>query len=153
MNGKTWKLWGENLTFHYFRPTHIYIKSTLLVYFWFSSVESTAWENLLCVCIFLVTPLIPVAIIYKAVSFSIQRQRLKAKWQRSNDVKVTSVWFSLNIIERKNRTLMMAYSDLKIVEASLEAIPQIYFLLVFSLASWVLPDVPPWPHIATSHHF
>ena len=105
-----------------------------------SSIESTTWENLLRVCIFLVTPLIPVAIIYKAVSFSIQRQRLKAKWRRSNDVEVTSLWFSLNIIERKNRTLMVAYSDLKIVEASLEAIPQIYFLLVFSLASWVLPE-------------
>ena len=34
---------------------------------------------------------------------------------------------------------MVAYSDFKIVEASLEAIPQIYFLIVFSLASWLLP--------------
>ena len=105
-----------------------------------SGVESTTWTNILRVCIFLVTPLIPVAIIYKAVSFSIQKQTLKAKWRRSNDVKVTSMWFSLNIIERKNRTLMVAYSDLKIVEASLEAIPQIYFLIVFALASWVVPE-------------
>ena len=105
-----------------------------------SSLESPACENLLRVCIFLVTPLIPVAIIYKAVSFSIQKLRLKAKRRRSNDVEVTSMWFSLNIIQRKNRTLMVAYSDLKIVEASLEAIPQIYFLTVFSLASWVLPE-------------
>ena len=105
-----------------------------------SSVESQACENLLRVCIFIVTPLIPVAIIYKAVSFSIQKQRLKAKWRRSNDADVSSMWFSLNIIQRKNRKLMVAYSDLKIVEASLEAIPQIYFLVVFSLASWILPE-------------
>ena len=35
---------------------------------------------------------------------------------------------------------MVAYSDLKIVEASLEAIPQLYFLIVFSLASCLLPE-------------
>ena len=105
-----------------------------------SGIESPVCANLLRVGIFLVTPLIPVAIIYKAVSFSVQKQILRAKWRRSNDVDVTSLWFSLNIIQRKNRELMVAYSDLKIVEASLEAIPQLYYLNVFLLASWVLPE-------------
>ena len=72
-------------------------------------------------------------------SFSFQKQRLKAKLRRSNDCKVTTLWFSLNITRMKNRNLMVAYSDMRIVEASLEAIPQIYFLIVFSLASWLLP--------------
>ena len=35
---------------------------------------------------------------------------------------------------------MLAYSDLKMVETNLEAIPQIYFLIIFSLASWLLPE-------------
>ena len=55
-------------------------------------------------------------------------------------MRVTTLWFSLNITRMKNRNLMVAYSDMRIVEASLEAIPQIYFLIVFSLASWVLPE-------------
>ena len=114
-----------------------------------SGVQSPACEHLLRVCIFLVTPLIPVAIIYKAVSFSIQKQRLKADWRRSNDCRVTTLWFSLNIIQRKNRNLMVAYSDFKIVEASLEAIPQIYFLRFLAPSQKVIS----WPHICGSDHF
>ena len=34
---------------------------------------------------------------------------------------------------------MMAYSDLKMVKASLESVPQIYFLTIFYLASWLIP--------------
>ena len=114
-----------------------------------SGVQSPACEHLLRVCIFLVTPLIPVAIIYKAVSFSIQKQRLKADWRRSNDCRVTTLWFSLNIIQRKNRNLMVAYSDFKIVEASLEAIPQIYFLRFLAPSQKVIS----WPHICGSDNF
>ena len=33
----------------------------------------------------------------------------------------------------------MAYSDLKMVKASLESVPQIYFLTIFYLASWLIP--------------
>ena len=103
-------------------------------------IESTTHANLLRIFFFLVTPLIPVAIVYKAVSFSIEKQMLKAKWRKSNDVGVTSLWHSYNLVHKKNRDLMVAYSDLKMVEASLEAVPQIYFLTIFFLAAWLLPE-------------
>ena len=35
---------------------------------------------------------------------------------------------------------MKLYSEMKIVEASLEAAPQLHLLVVFTLASWILPN-------------
>ena len=103
-------------------------------------IESATHANLLRIFFFLVTPLIPVAIVYKAVSFSIEKQMLKARWRQSKDAEVTSLWHSYRLVTKKNRDLMVAYSDLKMVEASLEAVPQIYFLTIFFLASWLLPE-------------
>ena len=103
-------------------------------------VESATYKKLLQIFFFLITPLIPVAIIYKAISFSIEKQRLKSKWRKSRDVGVTSLWHSYDLVHKKNRDLMVAYSDLKMVEANLQSVPQIYFLSVFFLASWLLPE-------------
>ena len=102
-------------------------------------IESPTCVNLLRVFFFVVAPLIPIVIVYRAVSFSIEEKRLKAKWRKSKDVGVTSLWHSYNLVSKKNRNLMMAYSDLKMVKASLESVPQIYFLTIFYLASWLIP--------------
>ena len=103
------------------------------------SINTMSYSVLLRSIIFVVTPLMPVVIILRAVNLMGKKERLVDAWRRNRRMaKMTSVsrsWHSYRRLESERRRIMEAFADLKMVECSTEAVPQLFFLIVFTIAS------------------
>ena len=84
------------------------------------------------------SPLVPVTIIVKAVTLTVSKSKLEAKWRRISK-NAAAKWEKYRELDGENLEVMEAYSDLKMVECSTEAVPQFYFLVIFTIASVILP--------------
>ena len=84
------------------------------------------------------SPVVPVTIIIKAVTLTTSQSELEAEWRRTPE-KATDKWEKYRELEEENLEVMEAYSDMKMVECSTEAVPQFYFLVIFTIASVILP--------------
>ena len=84
------------------------------------------------------SPLVPVTIIVKAVTLAVSKSKLEVRWRRISK-NAAAKWEKYRKLDEENLEVMEAYSDLKMVECSTEAIPQFYFLVIFTIASVLLP--------------
>ena len=89
--------------------------------------------------IFLLTPVIPVVIILKALHLEAEKEHLVNTWRRNKRMaRTTSVsrsWHSYRRLEMERRGILEAFADLKMVECSTEAIPQLFFLIILTFSS------------------
>ena len=75
------------------------------------------------------SPVVPVTIIIKAVTLTTSQSELEAEWRRTPE-KATDKWEKHRELEEENLEVMEAYSDMKMVECSTEAVPQFFFLVI-----------------------
>ena len=81
------------------------------------------------------TPLMPVVIILRATSLSIDQTRLAAEWRRTRSISASQQWLRCDRLSHSKRKVMVMFSDMKLVECNLEAIPQLFFLIVYIFVS------------------
>ena len=81
---------------------------------------------------FICSPVVPVTIIIKAVTLTTNQSELESEWRRTPE-KATDKWEKYRELEEENLEVMEAYSDMKMVECSTEAVPQFYFLVIFTV--------------------
>ena len=72
------------------------------------------------------------------MTLTTSQSELEAEWRRTPE-KATDKWEKYRELEEENLEVMEAYSDMKMVECSTEAVPQFYFLVIFTIASVILP--------------
>ena len=76
-----------------------------------------------------------VVIILKAVSVMGEKERLVDSWRRSRRMarrtSVSRAWHSYRRLEKERRGIMEAFADVKMVECSTEAVPQLLILIFF----------------------
>ena len=107
----------------------------------FSLIRSWKRRWSLRFLVFVISPLVPVVLILKSVNLSLKKRRLEAKWRKNRESSVPQVWLEYNRIDKKKKKLMSVFSSMKITEASMEAAPQLFFLVVFIFTSWLLPNL------------
>ena len=80
-------------------------------------------------------------IILKAVRLAGEMERLVDAWRRDRRMgRMTSVsraWHTYRKLESDRRKILVAFADLKSVESSAEAVPQLFFLIIFTIVSTV----------------
>ena len=104
-------------------------------------IKSFFCASFLRLLFFICTPLMPIAIIFQAVSLSVKKKRMVSNWiQETGNTSVSRIWRSFNLLEISKRKVMVAYSDLKSIEASTEAVPQLFILSTFTVASILFPE-------------
>ena len=104
-------------------------------------IKSFFCASFLRLLFFICTPLMPIAIIFQAVSLSVKKKIMVSNWiQETGNTSVSRIWRSFNLLEISKRKVMVAYSDLKSIEASTEAVPQLFVLIVFIVASILFPE-------------
>ena len=85
--------------------------------------------------ILLCTPLMAVVIVLRAVNLKGQKNKLVDLWRKNKRMaratSVSGAWQSYRRLEDEKKKLLEAFADLKMVECSLEAAPQLFFLIVF----------------------
>ena len=74
-----------------------------------------------------------------AVSLAVKKKKIEADWARNMEVSACRTWHKYNEVDMEKKTIMVAFSDLKMVETSTEGVPQLFLLLVFTSASVLLP--------------
>ena len=89
---------------------------------------------------FICTPLMPLAIIFKAISLTGEKKRLEATWRRVKDTSVSMIWQSYDTINSQKRKVMSLFSYMKTIEANTEASPQLFSWVVFIVASVMMPS-------------
>merc|ERR1719319_942832 len=81
----------------------------------------------------------PVMIILRTINLAGEKEKLVDAWRRNKRMdRMTSAsrtWHSYKRLERKKRRIMEAFADLKMVECSTEAVPQLFFIIVFIIES------------------
>ena len=103
-----------------------------------SGILGVQLDTELRILFFICSPVVPVTIIIKAVTLTTSQSELEAEWRRTPE-KVADKWEKYRELEEENLEVMEAYSDMKMVECSTEAVPQFYFLVIFTIASVILP--------------
>ena len=117
------------------------------------NLDSFAYPNfvwLIRVVIFVATPIVPVVVILQALRLTTEKRRLEAEWRR-NQESICKLYFRHSKLDREKGKVMKALADMKMVEVSTEAVPQLFILIVliiFSSASdscvGFLEDNDPW---------
>ena len=95
-------------------------------------LDSFAYPNyvwIVRVLIFVATPVMPVFVILRALRLSSEKRKLEAEWRR-NQESICKTYLRYNKLNRKKRKVMTALADMKMVEVSTEAVPQLYILIV-----------------------
>ena len=104
-------------------------------------IQSSCCVVFLRILFFFCTPLMPIAIILRAVRLSVKKEKIIADWKSSGEKKsISRTWLQYNRLSTAKSKIMVAYSDLKIIEASTEAVFQMFTLLVFIIASILYPE-------------
>ena len=85
--------------------------------------------------LFIMTPILPIVLIFKVVSLEVKIRRKVAKWRETKVGSPSKVWLEINKIQNQKMKLLSKYSDLKIIDTSIEGVPQLFILVVFSIAS------------------
>ena len=105
------------------------------------NIDSPCCKTFLRILFFLCTPLMPVAIILRAVRFSLKKEQIIGNWiTNPKEMSISRAWRLYDGLASAKNKVMVAYSDLKIVEASAEAVFQMFTLLVFIIASILHPE-------------
>ena len=103
-------------------------------------IQSSCCVAFLRVLFFFCTPLMPIAIILRAVRISVKKEKIVADWGTNTESQsISRTWRQYNRLTTAKNKVMVAYSDLKIIEASTEAVFQMFTLLVFIIASILYP--------------
>ena len=106
-----------------------------------AGVESLCLRYFLRFVLLACTPLIPALLVLRTVALSTKKRQLEVGWRKgAQNISLSQAWHMYDTIEGEKEGLMKLYSEMKIVEASLEATPQLSLLVVFTLASWILPN-------------
>ena len=102
---------------------------------------STHWCCALSVrlLLFILTPLLPVVVILKIVELKRKREELETEYKKkARDV--TPTWEKMRELDEDTQEVVEAFSDLKMVETSTEAVVQAVLLAIFTFASVLLPN-------------
>ena len=94
-------------------------------------LDSFAYPNYLWfvrVLIFVATPVMPVFVILRALRLSSEKRKLEAEWKK-NQESICKTYLRYNKLNRKKRKVMTALADMKMVDVSTEAVPQLYILI------------------------
>ena len=81
----------------------------------------------------------PIVVILKSVQLTVKKQEVKNEWKKKTPRVTTTKWEEFRNLDFKYRGVVEAYSDLKMAESSVESVVQFFLLLVFTLASVMLP--------------
>ena len=76
-----------------------------------------------------------------AVSLAVKKKKIEADWARNMEVSACRTWHKYNEVDMEKKAIMVAFSDLKMVETSTEGVPQLFLLIVFTSASVLLPEL------------
>ena len=103
--------------------------------------SSTHWCCALSIrlLLFILTPLIPVVVILKIVELKRKREDLETEYRKTAR-DATSTWEKMGELDDDTQEVMEAFSDLKMVETSTEAVVQAILLVIFTIASVLLPN-------------
>ena len=77
------------------------------------------------------TDLMPLVIIFKAISLTTEKKRLEATRRKVEEASASLIWKSYDIIDTKKKEVMSLFSYIKTIEANTEASPQLFSLIVF----------------------
>ena len=86
----------------------------------------------------LLTPLAPVFVIMEAILVSGEKEEIIAEWKK-NQSQSAKKWIQFKALDVKSSHVMQAYSDIKMVECSIEAVLQFGLLVIFTAVSIILP--------------
>ena len=86
----------------------------------------------------LLTPLAPVFVIMEAILISGKKEKIIAEWKK-NQSQSAKKWIQFKALDVKSSHVMQAYSDIKMVECSIEAVLQFGLLVIFTAVSIILP--------------
>ena len=102
-------------------------------------IQSVYIVWLLRLFFFICTPLMPLAIIFMAISLTGEKKRLEATVRKVKDTSASMIWQSYDVIDVQKKKVMTLFSYMKTIEANTEASPQLFSLIVFIIASVMLP--------------
>ena len=106
-----------------------------------TNIESSCLHYFLRFILFACTPLIPAVLVLRTVALTIRKKQLEVSSRKgAQKISLSQAWHMYDTINEEKEGLMKLYSKMKIMEASLEATPQLYLLVVFTLAAWLLPN-------------
>ena len=88
---------------------------------------------------FVCTPFMPLAVIFMAISLTGEKKRLEATWRKTRDTSASLVWKAYDAVDSQKKKVVTLFSYMKTIEANTEASPQLFSLLVFIIASMMLP--------------
>ena len=84
--------------------------------------------------IFVATPVVPVLITLQALSMTTKKRRLESEWLRKQE-SIYKLYLKHSKLDREKRKVMKALADMKMIEVSTEAVPQLFILIVFKIFS------------------
>ena len=101
-------------------------------YFKISKISSKCTKGMLGLMQILFSPVLPVVIILQAGKIEVTKRYIIAKWRISRSKSPTEVFLKLFKLEKQNEKIARIYSDFKLIEMNIEAIPQMMCLVVYT---------------------
>ena len=101
------------------------------------NIDNFAYPNcvwLMRIVIFVATPVVPVMVILRALSLTTKKRRLESEWLRKQE-SICKFYLKHSKLDREKRKVMKALADMKMIEVSTEAVPQLFILIVFTIFS------------------
>ena len=91
--------------------------------------------------IFIATPIMPVVVILQAMILTTKKRKLESEWVKKQE-NICKLYLKHNQLDKEKRKVMKALADMKMVEVSTEAVPQMGILIVLIIFSSRLVDCP-----------
>ena len=97
-------------------------------------------QRLLRILLLLLTPIIPLCIIFKSVRLTLEMKLMVREWRRDSNTKsASSVWMKIDILDKRKNKIWAALSKLKRAETNLEGFVQVFVLLCFYFIPILFP--------------
>ena len=97
-------------------------------------------QRLLRILLLVLTPIIPLCIIFKSVRLSLEMKSMITDWRKKSKTEsASSVWMKIDTIERRKNNVRAALSKMKTAETNLEGFVQVFVLLCFYFIPILIP--------------
>ena len=106
-------------------------------------IEYGPKRRLVRLCLFVLTPNVPLFIIFKSVRLTMKMKMMVENWRKTSGSESqetpSSAWMKINQLEKKTEKVEAALSEMKSTEASLEGTVQLFVLVCLFCIPFLWP--------------
>ena len=96
-----------------------------------NKIKGRKRRRLVRVLLLVLTPIVPIVIIFKSVHLTWKIKNMVANWKTNHKGSPSSAWMEINILEKKESNVKAALYQMKNAEANLEGFVQLFVLICF----------------------